>query len=246
MFGATALISRDAKKWLSLICLVFIANTAGASVVGENWFTKLVYSHETRPDLVSSALRYANSREGLPLRLRLERAEHYLIAGNPEAALRNYKTVAWYGDKYAQYQIARIYAYGLGDQPPDPATGLAWLALAAEHPTVRAETRQEVDSLWQQMNEAQRNRARSTALELASEYSNLAVLDRVQQHLYWRMREQTGSRLTNSRGMMLSSTEGIYENLTIQQEFSQVKQLIDQIGSVEFGELIVLEPDSSR
>jgi len=205
-------------------------------------FTRLVYSAETRPDLVAGALRYASSRTNQPLSLRLERAERLSREGKADAAIRHYEIVAYYGDKYAQYRIGWIHAYGLGDLEPDPVDALAWFALSAEHPDVRADVEPRMLSLWANLSASERDRARSRVADLARDYSNLAVLDRTQEHLRRRMLERTGTRLANAKGGMLASSEGIYEYDKIQREIRMVDNLLDQVGNVELGELVVLEP----
>lgn len=216
------------------------------NVFRELGFTRLVYSHETQPDLVAGALRYANERESFPIHLRLERAERQLQAGRAASSIRNFEILARYGDKYAQYQIGRIFTYGLGSQPPNPAEGLAWLALASEHPKVRAEIEVEIRRIWQGMSDSERTRARQRVTELAAEYSNLAVLDKVHDYLGRRLRTKTGSRLANARGPMVASSEGVYEIYKVAQEHQAVEMLLDTVGNVELGELVVLEPAGQR
>jgi len=214
----------------------------GADVMQALAFTRVVYTHETRPDLAAAALRYAASREGQPLRLRLRRAEDHFQAGRAGAALRHYALPAWYGDKYAQFQIGRIHLFGMADQPRDPVEGLAWLAIAAEHPEVRSEVEPWMAEAWRDLDAAARGRARHRVVELARDYSNLAVLDRVEEYLAERLRERTGTRLSSASGGMLASTEGAAEYQRIRHQRRGIRKLLDEIGSVELGRFVVLEP----
>lgn len=136
----------------------------------------------------------------------LERAEVYFnkaaILGNvdavygmgtlhletdPEKAIRFFELAARQGHSYAEYQLGKIFCFGIG-VPRDLETGMEWLRLSAEHGNDHAAT------LLQHVNE---NLAASATRSAFSLLAHLAQMIRNDGEHQYRVRNHTDSKLKN-------------------------------------------------
>lgn len=111
--------------------------------------------------------------------------------GDYANALKYFKYGARYADKLSQLSIGLMYLNGRGVKK-DPVTAWAWLALAAERDYPKfASTR---DSVWKNLDDTQRQRARRVHEQLAATYGDKVAKVRMRHALqYWRT-QITGSR----------------------------------------------------
>jgi hypothetical protein len=118
--------------------------------------------------------------------------------GRYAAAMKYFRSGAWYADKFSQLSIGLMYLNGEGVEK-DPVLAYAWVAVSAErkYPQFVA-TR---NRLWAQMTDAQRARAKIAAADVAAKYGDSVAKPRMVHELeYWRT-QITGSRTGNDSGV---------------------------------------------
>ena len=114
-----------------------------------------------------------------------------LARGEPEAAVEHLKRAARYADKAAQALVAQQYWKGQGVQH-DRARGYVWMDLAAErlYPGYLALR----ERYWNQLSEAERERAQRIGPEVYAEFGDAAAKPRMEAELRRHRGARTGSR----------------------------------------------------
>ena len=107
------------------------------------------------------------------------------LESDPEKAVRYLKLAAKQGHTYAEYQLGKIYCFGIG-VPRDLETGMEWLHLSAEHGNEYAA------SLLQHVKEHLAASARQSAFSLLT---HLAQMIRNDGEHQYRVRLHTDSKL---------------------------------------------------
>jgi hypothetical protein len=181
---------------------------------------------------------------------------------NYAKARRYYMRLAPYGDKNAQLRIGFIHLQGLGDVKQDVPRGMAWLELARETPITNPVIADEIDAIWQQLDQQQRQQAQVWLDKLAPMYSNLALLTSLD-HYYERYFLNRGGTNLKSAGdrtsavgyMLLDNQSDVKlsidgsgipgspnEEFDIRREFQFVSRMLEEsAGTAELGELELLD-----
>ena len=121
------------------------------------------------------------------------RARSYLKQDEPASALGMYKLAAYWGNKYAQYNIGILYFVGGKSIAPDRARAAAWLRLAAgsQQPGMTDAFQKVLEAL----TPAERAQADIVWNELQTKYADTLTRQRVITRYQTERRNVTGSRV---------------------------------------------------
>jgi len=219
------------------------------------------------PDFTTIVYRYADSRESMQLHKLQKIADRAFAKENYAYALRSYMRLAPYGEKNAQLRIGFKHLQGLGDVEQDVPRGMAWLELAREIPIAHPMIAKEIDAIWEQLDQPQRQQAQDWLDKLATMYSNQALLiamDRYYEHYFL---SRSGTNLKNS--MNRTTPAGVMalglvfgrppiethtadgpgsspnDEFDMRSEFQFVSRMLEEsAGTSELGELELLDDDT--
>ena len=225
-------------------------------------FQRLPQANLYDPDFTPLVLRYSDSKESLSL-MRLQNiADAAFDDENYAKALRYYMRVAPYDEKNAQLRIGFINLQGFGNIEQDVPRGMAWLELAREIPIANPVIAYEIDAIWQQLDQQQRQQAQVWLDKLAPMYSNLALLTSLDHYYERYFLNRGGTNLksagdrTSPIGYMLMDNQpftklsidgsGIpaspNEEFDVRREFQFVSRMLEEsAGTAELGELELLD-----
>lgn len=125
------------------------------------------------------------------LRYRTRGLEEYGKKNFSEAFLE-FQRAAYYSDKPSQAIVGEMYWIGLG-APEDRALAYVWMDLAAERGYRAFSAKRE--RYWNELDQAERERAVAQAPEIRAEYADSAAGPRLATVLLRERRRMTGSRL---------------------------------------------------
>ena len=225
-------------------------------------FQRLPQANLYDPDFTPMVLRYSKNRESLTLDKLQTIANAAFADENYAKARRYYMRLAPYGDKNAQLRIGFIHLQGLGDVKQDVPRGMAWLELARETPITNPVIADEIDAIWQQLDQQQRQQAQVWLDKLAPMYSNLALLSSLD-HYYERYflnrggtnLKSAGDRTSAAGTLLLDSQPGVdikradggfignpNQEFGMRREFQYVTRMLEEsAGTAELGELELLD-----
>ena len=158
------------------------------------------------------------------------------------------KSLSWRGDKYSQYLLGVMHLNGQGVRR-DPATGVAWLRLAAERKNARLLAAYE-DALTG-LNDTQRARADILYAELQEEVGDRRVLARLVRKDIRALNNSTGSRLGATDFLPLTIVTLDGRRIPGNEFYGSIRQRIDTRmgylnGVVELGEFeLIDDPEPS-
>lgn len=166
-------------------------------------------------------------------------------------ARHRFRQAAWWGDKLAQYNLGVMYFRGDGVER-DPARAWAWLALAAERGYPEFVGMWE--TLWHELDEAQRDKANRILAELEPRYSDRVAVERTARHMERERKRMTGSRTgfigtlkVIDRSGMMRDGEEFYR--AEKWDFHQIVELETRLfkalatGTVSLGDFDIIEED---
>lgn len=129
--------------------------------------------------------------------------------GMHREALQMFLASARWADKLSQFNLGVMHYKGEGTDA-DPATAWAWFELSAErgYPQM-VET---ADSLWADLDDAQRARAESIHAELLPVYGDAIAVDRTARYMKREKRKMTGSRVGFVGNMTVYTRDGLHQD----------------------------------
>ncbi len=260
-------MSTTVIKTVLLICLSLpglLWQPASAGVCAEDDAASdnsgLVYASFPQADLANEqfakmVLRMADTRETLELPQIQRKADKSFAAGHYTAALRNYQRMAYYGDKFSHLRIGLMYIEGKPGIAQDVPRGMAWLALAMEEADARQQVNDFYQQQWAAMSRAARCQTQQMLDELVLRYSNLALMQNLNNYYdsYFRNRGGTNLKAAQSRvsasGVAASGLGGGYNSLVtratdefaLRKEFQFVQRMLNDLGTVTLGDFELLD-----
>jgi TPR repeat protein len=124
-------------------------------------------------------------------------------------ALQMFRASARWADKLSQYNLGVMHYKGEGTEP-DPATAWAWFELAAEREYPQMV--EAADSLWADLDEDQRKRARIIHDELLPVYGDEVAVERTARYMEREKRKMTGSRVGFIGTMKIYTRDGLHHD----------------------------------
>jgi hypothetical protein len=175
-------------------------------------------------------------------------------AGFHFVARNHFQNAAYWADKVAQHNLAAMYYRGEGVDR-DRARAWAWFELSAERGY--PEFVGVADAVWEQLDDAQRQRARRIFEELEPVYGDEAAVERTQRRMERDRRQMTGSRVGFVNAMTIIDGSGITRDgedfyAEDKWDFNRViareKQLFDTLARsrITLGELEFAEGDEAE
>jgi TPR repeat protein len=227
----------------SLLLLALLAPAAAMAAAGETKAPSRIY--EIPPQLLTAGFLDAHPDMGYRIAgIRRDKAHEY------EAAFRQYRHAASFGDKPSQARLGEMYWNGEG-VATDRVMGFLWMALAAE----RGQREFSLLKLfyWQHLDAAEQDRARAQEQAMLAENGDKAAEHRLGVVMRREQHKTTGSYLGyNAAAGPLFMSNGLDPELYYAQAYwdpDQYLKLRDRIfeqhyeGRVEVGELEQLPDD---
>jgi len=236
------------------------------AVIERLQFQRVPQANIYDPDFAPLVFRYSESKESLSLMRQQKNADRAFAKDNYAYALRSYMRLAPYGEKNAQLRIGFIHLQGLGEVVQDVPRGMAWLELAREIPIANPEIAEEIDAIWEQLDQNQRQQAQDWLDKLAPMYSNMALLTSLDHYYERYFLNRGGTNLksagdrTSAIGYLLLDSQGTIGHLSVdgsdlpgipneefdmRSELQFVSRMLEEsAGTSELGELQLLDDNN--
>jgi TPR repeat protein len=131
----------------------------------------------------------------LPGKYYEQRAQDAVTHKNFRQALDMYEKAAWWGNKYAQYDIGMLYIHGADGVPVDKVRGTAWLGIAAQKHTPDVD--KALGEAYGSLDASQKAEAGALWKKLKVDYDDKVTLDRASKKFNAQYVHDRGSVLGN-------------------------------------------------